>query len=114
MIMTDAAKLVESEVNEDGYGIFISKFEIIFLSVPVKKEEDTGLYIKEENLRDGHCQETRSEMDRERERGMKENSEKKGSRETGRDDHSMGDSSKEVRISEYLPHSFITPSSTKA
>ena len=30
MITTDAARLVESEVNEDGYGIFISKFEIIF------------------------------------------------------------------------------------
>ncbi|XP_074470313.1 protein capicua homolog isoform X2 [Sebastes fasciatus] len=50
----------------------------------VKKEEDVGLYIKEENLRDGHC--------REQERGMKENSERKG----GREDHSMGDSSKEA------------------
>ncbi|XP_029298465.1 protein capicua homolog isoform X2 [Cottoperca gobio] len=46
----------------------------------VKKEEDIGLSIKEENLRDGHSREKRSDMYREQERGMKENSEKKGDR----------------------------------
>lgn len=29
MITTDAARLVESEVNENGCGVFISKFEMI-------------------------------------------------------------------------------------
>lgn len=70
------------------------------LSVPVKKEEDIGLYIKEENLRDGHSRETQSEMDRERD--MKDNSEKKGGRETDREDHNMSDSSKEVRKKLYI------------
>ena len=81
------------------------------LSVPVKKEED----IKEENQRDGHSRETRSEMDRERERGMKECSEKKGGRETDREDHSMGDSSKEVSwssTSTTLIHSFLSSNHT--
>lgn len=55
------------------------------------------MYIKEENLRDGHSRERRSDMDREQGRGMKETSDKKGGRETDREDHSMGDSSKEVR-----------------
>lgn len=66
-------------------------------SVPVKKEEDFGLQIKEENLRDGHSRDSRSEMDRER--GIKENSEKKGGKEANRGDDSTGDSSKEVRKS---------------
>lgn len=50
-------------------------------------------------------------MDRERERGMKENSDKKGGRETDREDHSTGDNSKEVRKPEYLPRSLIPLSS---
>lgn len=62
-------------------------------SVPVKKEEDFGLQIKEENLRDGHSRDLRGEMDRER--GIKENSEKKGG-------DSTGDSSKEVRKAQCL------------
>ncbi|XP_032391775.1 protein capicua homolog isoform X2 [Etheostoma spectabile] len=62
----------------------------------VKKEEDGGLYIKEENLRDGYSREKGSDTDREQERGNKENSERKGGRETHREDHSMGDSSKEA------------------
>ncbi|XP_076610256.1 protein capicua homolog isoform X2 [Chaetodon auriga] len=60
------------------------------------KIEDIGLHIKEENLRDGHSREPQSEMDRERERGTKESSDKKGGRETDREDHSMSDSSKEA------------------
>ncbi|XP_030267373.1 protein capicua homolog isoform X1 [Sparus aurata] len=82
---------LDCQAEDGGYG-----WSSCAVTTAVKKEEDIGLYIKEENLRDGHSQETRSEMDRERERGMKENIEKKGSRETDRDDHSMGDSSKEA------------------
>ncbi|XP_042362942.1 protein capicua homolog [Plectropomus leopardus] len=62
----------------------------------VKKEEDIGVYIKEENLRDGYSREKRSDMEREQERGMNESSERKGGRETDREDHSMSDSSKEA------------------
>ncbi|XP_035847386.1 protein capicua homolog isoform X2 [Sander lucioperca] len=68
----------------------------------VKKEEDSGLYIKEENFRDGYSREKGSDTDREQERGNKENGERKGGRETQggrethREDHSMGDSSKEA------------------
>lgn len=52
--------------------------------------------MKEENLRGGHSRETQSEVNRERE--MKENSEKKESIETDRDDHhGTFDSRKEVR-----------------
>lgn len=61
-----------------------------------KIEEDIGQHIKEENVRDGYCREKRSEMDGERERVMKDNSEKKSGREMDREDHSMGDSSKEA------------------
>lgn len=50
-------------------------------------------------MRDGHGRETQSETDRER--GMKENSEKK--REAEREDHSRGDGSKEVRKAECFP-----------
>ena len=66
------------------------------VSAPAKIEEDIGQHIKEENVRDGYCREKRSEMDGERERVMKDNSEKKSGREMDREDHSMGDSSKEV------------------
>ncbi|XP_078124080.1 protein capicua homolog isoform X2 [Sander vitreus] len=62
----------------------------------VKKEEDSSLYIKEENFRDGYSREKGSDTDREQERGNKENSERKGGRETHREDHSMGDSIKEA------------------
>ncbi|CAJ1083012.1 protein capicua homolog isoform X2 [Xyrichtys novacula] len=62
----------------------------------VKKEDDICLRIKEENLRDGHSRETLSMMDKERERGMKENSEKKGDSETDKEDISRRDSSKEA------------------
>lgn len=41
----------------------------------MKKEEDVGLQIKEENLRDGHGGEMHPE------RGGRENSDKKGDRE---------------------------------
>lgn len=59
------------------------------LCVAVKKEEDVGLQIKEENLRDGHSGEMHPE------RGVKENSDKQGDRETSRGDD--GDGSTEVR-----------------
>ncbi|XP_070703142.1 protein capicua homolog [Pempheris klunzingeri] len=86
----------ETEEGGQGFpGCAASSFLTTCMSnTAVKKEEDVGLYIKEENLRDGHSRETRGEMDRER--GMKENSEKKGGRETDRDDHNMSDSSKEA------------------
>lgn len=61
------------------------------LSVAVKKEEDIGLQIKEENLRDGHSGEIHPV------RGVKENSDKKGDKETSRGDDSSGDGSREVR-----------------
>lgn len=73
-------------------------FQGLKLSVPVKTEEDVVLHIKEENLRDGYSRETRSETDRER----KESGEKKGGRQTDGEEHSTGDSSKEVRKAEYL------------
>lgn len=48
------------------------------------------MHIKEENVRDG--------IEADQERGMKENNEKKEGRETEREEqHSTGDSSKEVR-----------------
>lgn len=50
-------------------------------------------------MRDGHCGEKRNEMDAELERLMKESSEKQRGRDTDTEDHSMGDSSKEVRKS---------------
>nr|XP_040045421.1 protein capicua homolog isoform X3 [Gasterosteus aculeatus aculeatus] len=62
----------------------------------VKKEEDFGLQIKEENLRDEHSGENQSDLDREQERGLKESREKKGGRETERKDQSMDHSSKEA------------------
>lgn len=76
--------------------------------VSADKEEDCGQHIKEENLNDGHSRERWSEMDGERERGIKkETCEKKRSRETEREDYSMSDSSREVRRAGYLLHSFI-------
>lgn len=77
-------------------------FSFLSLSVPVKKEEDFGLQIKEENLRDEHSGENQSDLDREQERGLKESREKKGGRETERKDQSMDHSSKEVR-KRFLP-----------
>ncbi|XP_031727103.1 protein capicua homolog isoform X2 [Anarrhichthys ocellatus] len=62
----------------------------------VKKEEDLGLHIKEENLGDGHGGEKQSDVDRETERGVKESRNKKGGRESDREDHSMDASSKEA------------------
>ncbi|TKS89081.1 Protein capicua -like protein [Collichthys lucidus] len=78
---------LDSHAEEGGYGLSSytpasSLATCMINAMAVKKEEDAGLHIKEENLRDGH--------DRERERGM--SSEKKADRE----DHSMGDSSKEA------------------
>lgn len=67
------------------------QWQSVKLSVAVKKEEDFGLQIKEENLRDGHCGEMHPE------RGVKENSDKKGDKETSRGDDSPGDGSTEVR-----------------
>ncbi|XP_059206662.1 protein capicua homolog isoform X2 [Centropristis striata] len=74
----------------------VSSSSVTFNLSAVKKEEDIVLHIKEENLRDGHCREKPGDLDREQERAMKENSEKKGVRETDREDHSMSDSSKEA------------------
>lgn len=51
-------------------------------------------------MRDGHCREKQNEVDAERKRLMKESSEKQRGREADRDDHSMGDSGKEVRRAE--------------
>ncbi|XP_028277210.1 protein capicua homolog isoform X2 [Parambassis ranga] len=51
------------------------------------KKEDIIVHIKEENVRDGHCRETRSDTDEEQERVMKEYSEKKRGREMEREDH---------------------------
>ncbi|XP_065326458.1 protein capicua homolog isoform X4 [Pelmatolapia mariae] len=59
--------------------------------IAVKKEEDTTLRIKEENLRDGYEREKQSEMDDER-----ESFEKKRGRETEREELSTGNSSKEA------------------
>ncbi|XP_039876830.1 protein capicua homolog isoform X3 [Simochromis diagramma] len=59
--------------------------------IAVKKEEDTTLRIKEENLRDGYERERQSEMDDER-----ESCEKKRGRETEREELSTGNSSKEA------------------
>ncbi|XP_005752770.1 protein capicua homolog isoform X2 [Pundamilia nyererei] len=59
--------------------------------IAVKKEEDTTLCIKEENLRDGYEREKQSEMDDER-----ESCEKKRGRETEREELSTGNSSKEA------------------
>lgn len=72
----------------------------------VKKEEDIGLYVKEENVRDVHGREKQSEMDAERERGMTESSEKNRDRE----DHSMDDSSKEAGPHSPPPTSGLDPS----
>lgn len=68
-------------------------------TVPVKKEEDGGLQIKEENLRDGHSGEMHPERG---ERGVKESSDKKGDKETSRGDDSAGDGSTEVRKAQSL------------
>lgn len=69
------------------------------------KEEDSGQqHIKEENLRDGYGREIRGEVDGEHDRGVKESSEKRRGRETEREEHSSGDSSKEVRQPGYLQY----------
>lgn len=64
------------------------------------------MHIKEENVRDEHCREKHAEMDAELERLMKESSEKQRGREADKEDHSMGDSSKEVRKAGNLQHLF--------
>uniref|UniRef100_UPI0037E8C84F protein capicua homolog isoform X2 n=1 Tax=Semicossyphus pulcher TaxID=241346 RepID=UPI0037E8C84F len=89
--------LSDGQFEDGGHGLSSCAPSFSFAScmsnaTAVKKEEDFGLHIKEENLRDGHSREMQSETDRERERGMKENSEKKGDRDTDRDT----DSSKEA------------------
>ncbi|XP_049457653.1 protein capicua homolog isoform X1 [Epinephelus fuscoguttatus] len=91
----------DGPTEDGGQGLSSSASSSSLVTCPinvtaVKKEEDIGVYIKEENLRDGHSRERRSDMDREQGRGMKETSDKKGGRETDREDHSMGDSSKEA------------------
>ncbi|XP_071355433.1 protein capicua homolog isoform X2 [Trachinotus anak] len=86
---------LDAQTEDGGQGMSVTN--CMSSSAAVKKEEDIiGLHIKEENVRDGHCREKRSEVDAERERGMKESSEKKRGREADREDHSMGDSSKEA------------------
>lgn len=67
----------------------------------MKKEEDTTLRIKEENLRDGYEREKQSEMDDER-----ESCEKKRGRETEREELSTGNSSKEVNKAAWGLHSY--------
>ncbi|XP_068431091.1 protein capicua homolog [Clinocottus analis] len=55
----------------------------------VKKEEDIGFHIKEENLQDGHDGERQSG-------GLRESGERKGGRETDGEDHGMDDGSREA------------------
>ncbi|XP_034561383.1 protein capicua homolog isoform X2 [Notolabrus celidotus] len=92
--------LMDGQAEDAGRGLSSCAFGFTLPScmgnATVKKEEDICLQIKEENLRDGHIRETLSEMDRERERGMKENIDKKGDFETDREDISRRDSSKEA------------------
>ncbi|XP_015238908.1 PREDICTED: protein capicua homolog [Cyprinodon variegatus] len=54
----------------------------------VKKEEDIGLSIKEENMRDEEERARQSEVDEERERAMKESRDKKEAKETEKEDRS--------------------------
>ncbi|XP_034401690.1 protein capicua homolog isoform X2 [Cyclopterus lumpus] len=72
-----------------------SSFATCAINVTVKKEEDIGFHIKEENLRDGHGGEKQCDGDMEQERGVKESSERKGGRKMDREDHSMDNGSKE-------------------
>nr|XP_046274429.1 protein capicua homolog isoform X2 [Scatophagus argus] len=77
---------LDGQAEDGGYGLSSSASSSLATctvnATAVKKEEDVGLHVKEENLRDGHSRETRGEMDRER--------------ETDREDHGMGNSSKEA------------------
>lgn len=75
---------------------FVSKVKKInVLCVAVKKEDDIGLNIKEEDTRDETRGEKHSETDEEPDGASKENREKKGAKETENDDHG----SKEVKTS---------------
>ncbi|XP_058474551.1 protein capicua homolog isoform X2 [Solea solea] len=86
---------VDAETDEDGGQETLGATRMNNV-VTVKKEEDViGLYIKEENMRDGYGKEKPSEVNAERERGMKEMGEKKKGREMDREDHSSS-SSKEA------------------
>ncbi|KAF7657575.1 hypothetical protein LDENG_00025190 [Lucifuga dentata] len=88
----------DAPAEDVGQGISsnATNFFMVTNATPAVKEEDNGHYIKEENLRDGYGREKWGEVDGERDRGMKENGEKKRGRETEREDHSCGDSSKEA------------------
>ncbi|XP_041663915.1 protein capicua homolog isoform X2 [Cheilinus undulatus] len=83
----------DGQIEDGGKGLSScsansSLFTCMSNATAVKKEEDIGLQIKEENLRDGHSRETLGETDKERERGLKECSEKMGDAETDREDSS--------------------------
>ncbi|XP_008287602.1 protein capicua homolog isoform X2 [Stegastes partitus] len=84
--------LLDAQTEDGAQGFSSSLLETCTSSTAVKKEEDISVCIKEENMRDGHGREKRSETDEER--GMKENSDKKRGRELEREDHS--NSSKEA------------------
>ncbi|XP_023250591.1 protein capicua homolog isoform X2 [Seriola lalandi dorsalis] len=93
---------LDAQTEDGGQGVSLANCMIN--SATVKKEEDIiGLYIKEENVRDGHSRDKRNETDTERERGMRESSEKKRGREADREDHSMGDGCKEAGPRSPLP-----------
>lgn len=83
----------EGQDEDEGYGYSSSTATCVVYATAVKKEEDGGLQIKEENLRDGHSGEMHPERG---ERGVKESSDKKGDKETSRGDDSAGDCSTEA------------------
>ncbi|XP_075867421.1 protein capicua homolog isoform X2 [Nelusetta ayraudi] len=83
----------EGQDEDEGYGYSSSTATCVVYATAVKKEEDGGLQIKEENLRDGHSGDMYPERG---ERGVKESSDKKGDKETSRGDDSAGDGSTEA------------------
>ncbi|XP_034456694.1 protein capicua homolog isoform X1 [Hippoglossus hippoglossus] len=86
---------LDPQLEEGGQAMSVAS--CMSRDVTVKKEEDMeGLYIKEEIVRDGQVKDRRGEAEEEHERRMKESSEKRRGHETDREDHSMGNSSKEV------------------
>ncbi|KAM9838646.1 protein capicua homolog [Aulostomus maculatus] len=104
---------LDSLAEEEGQGMssytLNSSVDTCIGNIPLlsaKKEEDISQYIKEEKVSNGHGREKQSEMDGEREKMMKDNSDKKRGRDAEREDHSTDDSSKEAG-----PHSPPPPSS---
>ncbi|XP_074543029.1 protein capicua homolog isoform X2 [Halichoeres trimaculatus] len=87
---------IDGQAEDAGKGLSSTFATCMTNATAVKKEEDLCFQIKEENLRDGHSRETLDEVDKEQDRGRKENREKKGDVETDREDISRRDSSKEA------------------